>query len=152
MTLKSKVAAINRNSLAFLLHSCETFSNVELFSIFSQIFLELISAISVVETISCFVDQLSKKYCLYYLSEHLKYCSQINEYWLNKNVCLNIALGWHDLSINARTNSINEAEFMSHKEKTQQPWYINKYFLFDFYVSSIISENNCLNNDYEWMN
>ena len=31
-----------------------------------------------------------KKYCVYYLCEHLKYCTQINEYWLNKNACLNI--------------------------------------------------------------
>ena len=29
---------------------------------------------------SCFADQLLKKYCGYYMSEHLKYCSQINEY------------------------------------------------------------------------
>ena len=33
---------------------------------------------------SCYVYQLSKKYCVYYVSEHLKYCSKINEYWLNK--------------------------------------------------------------------
>ena len=43
-TLESKFAPTNRNSLAFLLHTSKTFSNVELFSIFSQTFLELISA------------------------------------------------------------------------------------------------------------
>ena len=47
---------------------------------------------NVVETISLFVYQLSKKYCEYYVSEHLKYCTQINEYCLNKNACLNIVL------------------------------------------------------------
>ena len=42
-TLKKKnVAPTNRNSLAFLLYSSKTFSNVELYSIFSQTFLELI--------------------------------------------------------------------------------------------------------------
>ena len=34
----------------------------------------------VVETISCFVYQLSIKYYVYNVSEHLKYCTQINEY------------------------------------------------------------------------
>ena len=43
-----------------------------------------------IEATSYFVYQLSKKYCIYYVSEHLKYCRQINEYWLNKNACLNI--------------------------------------------------------------
>ena len=47
---------------------------------------------NVVVTISCFVYQLSKKYCVSYVSEHLTYCTQINEYWLNKNACLNIVL------------------------------------------------------------
>ena len=40
--LESKVAPTNCNSLAFLLHTGKTFSNVELFSIFLQSFLELI--------------------------------------------------------------------------------------------------------------
>ena len=53
-TLESKVAPTNRNS----------YQNKN----------------NVVVTISCFVYQLSKKYCVYYVSEHLKYCSQINEY------------------------------------------------------------------------
>ena len=39
---------------------------------------------NVIETISCFVYQLSKKYCVNYMSEHLKYCIQIKEYWLKK--------------------------------------------------------------------
>ena len=38
--LESKVTPTNRNSSAFLLHTSKTFSNVELFSIFSQIFLQ----------------------------------------------------------------------------------------------------------------
>ena len=41
-TLKSKVAPTNHNSSAFLLHTSKTFSNVELFYIFSHNFLELI--------------------------------------------------------------------------------------------------------------
>ena len=67
---------------AFLLNTSQTCSNVELFSIFTQTFLELIFATNiknnVIEIISCFVDQLSKKYCVYeyYVSEHLKYCTQ----------------------------------------------------------------------------
>ena len=43
-TLESKVFPLNRNSLAFLLHTSKTFSNVELFSIFSHTLLELIFA------------------------------------------------------------------------------------------------------------
>ena len=43
-TLESKVTPTNLNSSAFLLHTSQTFSNVELFSIFSQTFLELIFA------------------------------------------------------------------------------------------------------------
>ena len=47
---------------------------------------------NVIETTSCFVDQLSKKYCIYYVSEHLEYCTQINKYWLIESICLNIVL------------------------------------------------------------
>ena len=47
---------------------------------------------NVADIISCFVYQLSKKYCVYYVPEHLKYCLQINEYWLNKSAYLNIVL------------------------------------------------------------
>ena len=43
-TMESKVVSTNRNSSASLLHTSKTFSNVELFTIFSQIFLELILA------------------------------------------------------------------------------------------------------------
>ena len=43
-TFESKVTSINRKSSAFLLHTSKIFSNVELFSIFSQTFLELIYA------------------------------------------------------------------------------------------------------------
>ena len=42
VTLESKVAPNNRNSLASLLHTSKKFYNVELFSIFPQTFLELI--------------------------------------------------------------------------------------------------------------
>ena len=28
--------------------------------------------------------------CIYYVSEHLKYCTQVKEYWFNKNICVNI--------------------------------------------------------------
>ena len=52
---------------------------------------------NVVETISCFVYQLSKKYW-YSLSEHKKYCSQINEYLHNKNVCLNMVLKYRTVT------------------------------------------------------
>ena len=93
-TLASKISPTNRNSSAFLLHTSKTFYNVELFSIFFTNFFgsnfrhQYLN--NVVETISCFVYQLSKKFCVYYVSEHLKCCTQINEYWLNKNACLNI--------------------------------------------------------------
>ena len=66
-TLESKVAPTNRNSSAFLLHTNKTFSNLELFSIFSQTFLELI----IIKT---------NKILRNNVAEHLKYCSQINEY------------------------------------------------------------------------
>ena len=83
-------------------HTSNTFSNVELFSIFSQTFFETNfrnqNKNNVDEITSCFVDQLSKKYCIYYVSEHLRYCSKINEYWLNKNVCLNIVRPFPTLS------------------------------------------------------
>ena len=95
--LESKVTPTNRNSSAFLLHTSKVFPNVELFSIlFTKFFgtnFRHQNKNNVVEIISCFVDQLSKKYCVYYVSEYLKYCSQINEYWLNKNVCMNMVLG-----------------------------------------------------------
>ena len=42
VTLESKVVPTNRNSSAFLLHTSKTFSNVDLFSIFSQTLLELL--------------------------------------------------------------------------------------------------------------
>ena len=41
-TLELKVVPTNRNCSVFLFHTIKTFSNVELFSIFSQTFLELI--------------------------------------------------------------------------------------------------------------
>ena len=77
-TLESKAAPTNRNSSAFLFHTSKTFSN--------KTFLDLIfptkkkKKYNVVETTGCFVNQLSKKYSVYYVFEHLKYCAQINEY------------------------------------------------------------------------
>ena len=102
-TLESKFVPTNRNSSAFLLHTSKTCSNFKLFSIFSQSFLDLIFAIkikNVVETIRCFFYQLSTKYCIYYVSEHLKYCTEINEYWLSKIACLNIVLCFYCAIIN----------------------------------------------------
>ena len=95
VTLESKIATTNRNISAFLLYTSKTFPNVEnvVFHFFTNFFgtnFRHQNKNSVVETISCFVFKLSKKYCVYYVSEHLKYCSQINEYWLNKNACVNI--------------------------------------------------------------
>ena len=93
-TAELKVAPTNYNSSAFLLRTSNTFSNVELFFHFFTNFFGTNfrhpNKNNVVETISCFVYQLSKKYCVHYVSEHLKYCSQITEYWLIKNACLNI--------------------------------------------------------------
>ena len=77
-----KVALTNRNSSAILLHTSKTFST----NFHHQ------NKNYVIETISCFAYQLSKKYCVYYMSEHLKYSTQINEYLLHKNACLNIVL------------------------------------------------------------
>ena len=41
---------------------------------------------NVIQTTNCFIDKLSKIYCVYNVSEHLKYCTQVNEYRLNKSV------------------------------------------------------------------
>ena len=103
-TLELKVAPTNLNSSAFLLHISKPFSNFELFSIFSQTFFETNfrheNKNNVVETISCFVYQLSKKYCLYYVCEHLKYCTQINEYCFKKHACLSIILSMDNYCYN----------------------------------------------------
>ena len=82
-TLDSKVAPTNHNNTAFLLPIRRTFANIELFSIFFTNFFfgtnfRHQNKNNVVETISCFVGQLSKKYCVYeyYVSEHIKkYCT-----------------------------------------------------------------------------
>ena len=76
----------------------KTCYSVELFSLFSQTFFgtnfDDQNKSNVVETTSCFHDQLSEKYCVYehYVSEHLKYCTQINENLLDKTVCWNMVL------------------------------------------------------------
>ena len=93
-TLESKVAPTNCNSSAFLLHTSKTLSNVELFSNFSHAFLELLFATKIktmlLKQSAVPFTRCQKTYCVYYVSEHLKYCTQINEYRLNKNACLNI--------------------------------------------------------------
>ena len=80
------------HSSLFLLHASKTFFTVELFSIFSQTFFGTKFSLPKANS------QLSTKYCVYYVSEHLKYCLQINEYWFNKNVCVNIVLHAEDMS------------------------------------------------------
>ena len=82
--LESKVAPPNRNSLTFLLHTRKTFYNVELFSIFSPTFVELIFATKLIKMLlkqsAVLFTSCKKKYCVYYVCEHLKYFTQINKY------------------------------------------------------------------------
>ena len=79
-TLESKVAPTNRNNSAFLLHTNKCFSNIELFFIFSQTFLKLIFATKMLLKQSAVLfTSWQKKYCVYYVPEHLKYCTQIND-------------------------------------------------------------------------
>ena len=87
-TLESKVAATNRKTSVFLLRTSKTFSNVELFSIFSQTFLGLIFDTKIITML--LKQSAVKNNCVSYVSKHLKYCLQINKYWLNKSACLNI--------------------------------------------------------------
>ena len=82
-------------------HSCSTLvrpdAALSYFQFFHRLFLELIFANkikimllkqSAVLFNSC---QKKKKYWVYYyVSEHFKYCTQIKEYWLNKNACINV--------------------------------------------------------------
>ena len=68
LSSESKAGATNANSLAFLLHTSK--------ALFGTNFRHQ-NKNNVVKTISCFVCRLSKKY---YMSEHLKYCTQTNEY------------------------------------------------------------------------
>ena len=70
-TLESKVATTNSNSSAFLLCTSKTFPNVELLSIVLKSFLELIFATKIKTML---LKQSAEKYCVYYVSEHLKYC------------------------------------------------------------------------------
>ena len=85
-TLESKVASTIRNSSAFLLHVSKTFSNVELFYIsMSQTFLELIFATKIktmlLKQSAVLFTRCQKNIAyIYYMSEHLKYCTKINEY------------------------------------------------------------------------
>ena len=91
VTLQSKVAPTNRNSSAFLLHTNKTFFQrfVVFHKFFHKIFAIKIKTMLLNQAAVLFTN-CQKKYCVYYVSEHLKYCTQINEYWLNKNACLNI--------------------------------------------------------------
>ena len=70
-------------------------STLGCFPFFHKLFLELIFK-SKIQTMllkqSAVLLPVVKKYCAYYVSEHLKYCTKINVYLLNTNVCLNIAL------------------------------------------------------------
>ena len=86
-TLESKVAPINRNSSAFLLHTKKTFYNVELFFIFWQTFLKLIVATKLKTILlkQSVVILTSWHTQLYVLTLKILY-----EYWLNTNACLNI--------------------------------------------------------------
>ena len=70
----SEVSFTNRNSSALLLHAGKTFSNLELFFIFSFTYFYFFGTYfryqnksNVVETISCFVYQLSKKKNIAYI-------------------------------------------------------------------------------------
>ena len=67
VTQESKVALTDHNISAFLLQRLVVFH-------FCAIFFELIFATknknNVVEIIGCFVYQMSKKYCVYYVFEH----------------------------------------------------------------------------------
>ena len=91
--LETKVVPTNRNSSAFLLNTNMIFSNVVLFSNFSQTFFET-NFRQQNKNKSYWNNQLfcwpavKKRYCGYYVSEHLKYCSQINKYWLHKKMCI----------------------------------------------------------------
>ena len=77
---------------------------------------------------------MSKKYFGYYVSEHIKYCTQINEYWLNKNVCLNIVLG-------------KIVDLVSHTSYVEWLFSYRFYFLLDFLPEicweEFAEEKNC---------
>ena len=68
-TLESKIAPNNRNSQEFLLHTSKTFSNVELFSIFSQLVFgtnfHYQNKNNVAETISCLLFTSCQKNIAY---------------------------------------------------------------------------------------
>ena len=78
-----------------------SFPTLTSFPFFSWTFLDLIFAtirktMLLIQSAVLFTS-CHQKYCAYYGSEHLKYCSQIEEYWLNKNGCLNMVLGHHSM-------------------------------------------------------
>ena len=82
--------------------------------------------------LSCFPNKNNvvetRKYCVYYVSEHLKYCSQINEYWLNKNACLNIVLHIPLVTCQRCIRCINEKLFKIFK--TLAPFLLAHVFRF----------------------
>ena len=58
----------------------------------------------------------AKQKMTYYVSEHFKYWTQINEYWVNKNVCLNMVysgLGALDFCETFQGNFIFVSEFIT---------------------------------------
>ena len=73
-----------------------------------------------------------KKYCVHYVSEHLKYCAQINEYWLNKNVCLNIVL-----------NAVVEADagYMNLITNCKQCFHDFQYSILNIWNINVAGEN-----------
>ena len=95
-TLESKAAHTNRNSSAILLNTSKSCPNVEFLFTLHKLCLELIFATEIQTMLLkqpvVLLTSCQKKYCVYYVSEHFKYYTQINEYWLNKSVCLNIML------------------------------------------------------------
>ena len=80
------------------------FTTLSCFPFFHKIFLKLIFTTKIktmllIHQSAVLFTSCHKKYCVYYVSEHLKYCAQINEYWLNKNPCLNIVLEYYGTNI-----------------------------------------------------
>ena len=103
-------ASTKRNSSAFLLQPSKTFFNVVQFSIFSQTFLVLIFAFKI-KTMLLNKKKTAVLFTSYqkniaYVSEHLIYCIQINEYCLNKNACLNIIIESQSLMRKQVTNKV----------------------------------------------
>ena len=111
--LESKVGPTNCNISALLLHTSKTVYNVEFFSIFSQTFLKLIFATKI-KTMLLKQSAVFRKYCVYYVSEHFKYCTQINEYWLKK---MPVMIFYGKPCINRRRSRVWKFYFLIRKLK-----------------------------------